>query len=630
MSPVRALLFLLALALAFPVSAQVRAQNNRTLPQTQDGDAAARFRLADQYIRLGQTDRAVALLEDLYAERPASPTVYIKLREAYVAARQFEDALALVNGRIEREGVSIQLLSDRATALHQAGRAAESESVWREALALAPDGEMTYRILSTNIGQLREYALAAAILREGRERLRDPLLYQAELAHLCGLAADYGCAADEYLAFLGQNPTAVSMVQARLARLLESEGAPEALAAATARAVRQDPLSQPYRALDAWLAMERGDYASALDANIAIDRLQGEEGQSLYGFALSAVLGEAFEEAARALAWILDRHPDGAMAPLALFARANLQEKQAEAAGERAFGGDGDRQPAPGYEAALADFTEFAKRFPQRPEAAEALARAAELNRRVFHNFPAAEGLLRDLAARPGDLARSEQARLDLGRVALQQGDLDAARTAFAQVEERLRIGPIAEQARIELARLDFYVGDFESALSRVEAMHENTATDVANDAISLKLLLRENTGPDSLSTPLRAYAEAALFQRQNRPDETLAVLDRLRNSAPSHPIADEADFLRIEALRTLGQTDAVLAALAAFPGRHPGSYLVERTVFLRGEIFERDLADPDGAMAAYADLLERFPGSLLAPDARQRLRRLRGDRPPG
>jgi cellulose synthase operon protein C len=100
--------------------------------------------------------------------------------------------------------------------------------------------------------------------------------------------------------------------------------------------------------------------------------------------------------------------------------------------------------------------------------------------------------------------------------------------------------------------------------------------------------------------------------------------------SSGGHPITDEAAFLCIEALRALGRTDDALEALATFPARHPGSYLIERTVFLTGDLYEHDLMEAEAAQMAYTDLLTRFPGSLLAPEARQRLRRLRGDRPPG
>jgi hypothetical protein len=100
-------------------------------------------------------------------------------------------------------------------------------------------------------------------------------------------------------------------------------------------------------------------------------------------------------------------------------------------------------------------------------------------------------------------------------------------------------------------------------------------------------------------------------------------VLDSLLASSGRHPVADDAEFLRALALRAAGRADDALAALAAFPGRHAESFLVERARFLAAEILERDSRDPTAARAAYADFLSRHPRSVLAPEARARLRRL-------
>lgn len=623
------LLVLVVLATPLPAAAQIQLQlGDSTATLFADESADGRLRLADQYLRAGETDRALALLEDLYAAEP-SALVYARLLAAYTEARRFDEAAALVERRIAEEGPSPSLLADRGAALHRAGRADEAEAAWAEAVAAAPGAEMTYRLVATAIANEGRYDRAVAVFRQGRERLGDPALFQAEVAHVCGLGADYACAADEYLALLAAQPDAVSMVQARLARLLEGPGAADAFRTALDRAVRRDPLNRAYRELSAWTAVEAGEWTVALDANVAIDRLEREEGESLFGFAEAALTGGAFAEAERAFDLIVTQHPDGPLAPLALLGRARLAEKMAEADGERALDADGNRLPAPGYEAALEGYRTFAERYPQHPEADAALADAARLYRAVFRDYAAAESILRALAARPGDPALSGQARLDLGRVALQQGEVGAARAAFAGVEEALRIGPLAEEARLELAHLDFYEGDFVGALARVQAMNENTATDVANDAIALKVLLMENKGPDSLSTPLQQYARAALLQRQGHAAEALDTLDVLLENH-AHPIADEALIARVEALRALGRPDAALAALADFPARHAESYLAGRALFLTGEIHERDRGDGDAAQSAYADLLARFPGSLLAPEARARLRRLRGDRPAG
>ena len=64
-----------------------------------------------------------------------------------------------------------------------------------------------------------------------------------------------------------------------------------------------------------------------------------------------------------------------------------------------------------------------------------------------------------------------------------------------------------------------------------------------ANDAIELKVLLRENRGPDSLSSPLRDYAKAQLLYRQRRFGESLALLEPLLLSYSSHALIDEILF---------------------------------------------------------------------------------------
>ena len=92
--------------------------------------------------------------------------------------------------------------------------------------------------------------------------------------------------------------------------------------------------------------------------------------------------------------------------------------------------------------------------------------------------------------------------------------------------------------------------------------------------------------------------------------------------------MADEAAFLRAGVLRALGRAADALAAYEAFPAAHPDSYLVERALFAVGDLEERDRRDAEAAQAAYTALLTRFPGSLLAPEARARIRRLRGDAP--
>ena len=584
------------------------------------------YALAVQQLAAGQVAEATALLEDLHAADPAGLPVSLKLQEAYEAGGRTDDALALVDART---GGTAAGLADRGAVLSRAGRADEATAAFEAAIALEPADEQAYRLVADALGGARRYTDAAAVLERGRTALGQDDAFLFERAHLYGLALDYGRAADLYLAALADRPEAAAGVRARFRRLLEGQGAPDVLRAAVDRAQTQDPLNRAYRELASFLALERGDYDAALDGVRALDRLDREEGQSLLAFAATAEAAGATGVAARALDEILTRHPAGSVAPEALVRRAGLADRLARAAAERVPG------PTPRADSARSDYRAFLDRYAGFPDAPRAVLALAHLERDVFLDFPASEALLGEAAASP-DPAVAGEARLDLGDVAVRRGDLDAARERFQTVDETLGTGPLAEQARFELALVDFYEGYVFSALARVEAIDENTAADATNDAIALRVTLNENSGgvgaansgdaagADTTNAALKSYAAAALLVRQGRDADALAALDSLRDALPGHPLADEILFLSAQAQRRLGRPAEASATLDRLATDVPLSFFCDRALVLQADIAERDLADRPEAARRLGLLLERYPGSLFAPDARERLRAMR------
>lgn len=621
-------LLTLALVITLLAPAAVHAQDTRPRTaiqvQTADDIGSERFRLADRYFSAGQFDRAIALFEDLRQELPGSNPVFNRLKDSYLGARRYDDALRLVHDQIERTGPTTTLLAEIGSIHVASGDLEAAARAWQRTIEAAPDNVQTYRVLYMVMASNRLWEAARDMLLEGRERLRQPQLFRSELAELYSRTDQFGGALEEWAALLHDDPSRFSFVRGRMGNLLDRADAGESFREALDRLIRRDPTRLTLRRLAAWLTSELGDFETGLDHMRAVDRLGRESGESLFAFAEAALQAGALDQAENAFDIILENHPGSSNAASALLASALLHETRAQNAGENPTGASG----APNAARAAERYNRFLEEYPNHAATPAAMRRLAELRRDLFRDYDRANELLQEVTSRFPDTQEAVEARLALGELAILQNDLPRARAAFTQLETQLRIGERAERARLALAQLDFYEGNFDMALSRTSAMQRNTATDVANNAIELRLILSENQGPDTLSIALRHFARAELLQRQRHHEDALETLDALLASHQGHPITPLARFRRAAALRHLERPAEALAVLDALPRDFPDSYLADRALFAAAEVHERELQDTQAAIEGYMHLLSRFPGSLLAPEARARIRRLRGDLP--
>ncbi len=622
------LFFVILIGLGGVQAQAQRVQVRRSPPSNIDSTLVARFQLADTYLRGAQYDRAIALLEDLYATSPTTYVFYEKLKEAYENVKRYDDAIALVADRLAQEAIGdpTTLLSDKARLFFLKDEEQTAYSLWDEALAGSSENQNAYRIIHTSMLQVRLFDKAIEVLEQGRRATEQPTLFQADLAYLYSLTGQHEKAMEEYLGLLAINERQLNYVRNRLSRSLEQEGALPAIIAVTERGVRKTPLNRGYRELLAWLYMEAEQYPKAFNEYRAIDRLEKENGRVLFDFAQRVADASAYDIALEAFDEVLSRYPDAPVAADAQMGLAEMHQRWAEKTHERLFDERGNRLPAPHYEATLETYRTFLQQFPAHPYYPEVLRRIGRLQQDVFFNLGEADATLNEVTLRYPNSQAAHQARYDLGRIALIRGDLEQARLIFARLVEQLRIGELAEQARYEQALIHFYRGEFEAAKTLVQVLDENTSTDVANDAIALKVQLLTDLGPDSLNTPLRQYGEASLMLRQRRVNEVVQRMDELLAEFGFHPLADDARFLRATAIREAGRAEEALAAFGELPLIHPDSPLADRSLFQAAEIQEQDLNDPDGAMVTYTQILTLYPGSLLLPEVRFRIRALRGD----
>ncbi len=616
-----------ALLLAAPhVQAQTpgaRAPNSAA-DSAADSTVAQRFRLAMNYQQAGQLDRAIALFEDLHAAQPESRVFTERLKAAYAEAKRYDEALALIDEQIAgAEGPQPALGAERARLLHVAGRAEAARAAWQEAIREAPQQRSTYQTVYQAQVEARLFEQAIATMQQGREALEAPDAFRMELAYLYSLTGQHEAAMGEYLPLLREMPERLSFVQQRLGAFMDREAARRQSIAAAARAVQEAPEHVILRKLMAWLYLEDEQYTDALEAYRVIDQQADDQGRALLGFARLAAEAGAYETAAAAYRHVLDRHAEAPHVPEARHGLGRTYEEWAAQTGEGASG-DAEAE-ATRYRAALDAYRTYLDRHPDGAAYPDVLRRVGRLQQDVLFDLDAARGTLEEVGRRYAHTRAADEAQYDLGRLALMQDRLGPARAAFRRLAERLGSGALADRARYQLALIHFYDESFNEARAVLDTLSTDPSADVLNDALQLRLVLGEGLRGDSAHAALGAYARARLQHRQRHYDDALAALDRLLAVHGRHPLADDARFLRARTLRVLDRADEARTAFAEIPMMHPESPLADRSL-LAAAALHVQAGNARGAAAAYNRLLETYPGSLFAAEARQRLRALPQD----
>jgi len=222
--------------------------------------------------------------------------------------------------------------------------------------------------------------------------------------------------------------------------------------------------------------------------------------------------------------------------------------------------------------------------------------------------------------------ALQAECKLELADIMLFTGEPWEATLLYSQVDKAFKNEPIGHEARFRNARLSFYIGEFGWAKAQLDVLKAATSKLIANDAMEMSLLISDNIEEDSSTVALGTYARADLLWFQNKPEAALAVLDSLLAAFPGHSITDDALMKKAEISLKLGKFSEAEALFQEVDTHYSEGILGDDALFSLAQLYENQLNDSAKAMAAYQELLVKYPGSLFTVEARKRFRTLRGD----
>jgi len=208
------------------------------------------------------------------------------------------------------------------------------------------------------------------------------------------------------------------------------------------------------------------------------------------------------------------------------------------------------------------------------------------------------------------------------GDILLSMGDLEGAKLYYAKVDRDFKGSDIGNEAKLKDAKVAFYQGNFEYAMARLSSLKTNPSDLIANDAMRLLLVIKDNLGFDSLPDALLRFARAQFLYESYQYAQALQLLDSLALAFPNHPIRDEIVWQKLLIYEQLRDTAQVLTQCDELIYRYSGSIWSDEAIMKKAKLLEGK--NVQEAIDLYFHLLRFYPESVFRKEAQERIRTLR------
>lgn len=591
----------------------------------QDQETLRRVQVAQSLEQAGEWAKAAVIYEDLLKADPLNYMTFDGLRRAYVQLKEYRKAYELVERRLAQRPTEIHLLVQLGGLAYDDGNIARADSLWSAALQSSGTNRQLVVQVAQQMQERRLYDRAIQTFETGRQITKRPDDFVEELALLHSATQAYDKAVEEYLRLLRAAPHQLGYIQSRIASFTMKEDGLRSASGVVQAAIDRTPNDVPLRSLMAWLAVERSDYHAALQQYRVIDSLSNANGVELYNFAQRCLREQAYRPAAQAFRSAIERGPRGPLVMQARLGYARATEGLADRDTSAPQRGPNDAtasESSPTLEGAVALYRELVRDAPGTDVAVQALFRIGVVAFERTFDLDGALEAFRNVAQIPRAGAMAWEAHLRASDVHLARNDLAGAAASLRAISPGAS-QEIRDRVIFQQARLAAYEGRIDSALALLAPLAGAVDRDLANDALSLQIFLKEHRA----ATPaLVAFLRGELLQQQRKYAEALAQFRKVAADFPTTLISDHALVRSADVLALLNRPADAVAAYRAFVDERTTSMLRDRALFRAADVTERALNNPPAALKLYELFLETFPHSLHIEDVRARIRRLRGE----
>ncbi|MFQ6132402.1 MAG: tetratricopeptide repeat protein [Armatimonadota bacterium] len=589
--------------------------------------AAWYMRLADAYGWAGRREEAAETLEWLAERTPEDAVVHLRLGSMYERLGRLEEARATYERAAELRPEDLGTQSVLGGVYAALGETEKALAAWKKAIRYDPEDSNSVLRLARMLYQRSLYEEAEDVLRDGRQRLGSDTLFAADMGRVLEAKLDFEGALREYLSAVAagvQPEPNLSSPASSAVELALAEGKARFLAREAARLREQHP-DNAELTIVLWRAYLADDRLAEA-AKLVADNQDLFAAATAYLAQMASQLlmrGEA-EAAAQIYEVMKTAPPDDWQLEIAAVGLARAKAAMGDWAG------------------AAEELEEYVRKTGVEAAGAEVRLELADIYLRRTRDIPRAHRIYLDLLALPHDTGRRYEVLRGLADCLFARGDYEAAQASYETLEEPLPAfmrpppspfgppvgmvpqpmlmrSPRSGYPEFMLAECAFRLGSYKEA----EALFKRFAAEYpqsqyANDALARANLLATDVALDPSGTG--KYLAALGRSERGDYDAAAAALEGMVRNRPEAPMADDALLLLGSVLEQGGQPGQSLARYEQLLEAYPESVLRPEAMLAAGRVCAQMLEEPDRARQFYRDVVQQYPDTPMAVEARQRL----------
>jgi len=383
--------------------------------------------------------------------------------------------------------------------------------------------------------------------------------------------------------------------------------------------MQDQPDNLVYPQLMEWVFIEKEDYKGALRQARALDRMLEEDGKRVLVIGDISRKDGDLKTALKAYDYIIRKK--GAESALFITATSTKLKLQEEIAM-----GKPQVDPAE-LDTIQAGYKTFLDQMGINANTDYVVKQYADFLALSKNEMDQAVMVLEDLVGLASiDMATKASSKIALADYYLMRGEVWEATLLYSQVDKENEEGYQGEIARFKNAMLFYYEGEFAWAQEQFDILESATSKLISNDAIDMSVFIMDNMGLDTTDIPLKLFAQAQFMTVQNRYDEAFVKLAEITAQYPDHDLEDDILYQQAEIHHRSREYEQALKLYTKVYTDFNEEIRADNALMRCAEIYENDLDNKEKAMELYEKLYLDFSNSTFAVEARKRFRILRGD----